>query len=158
VTRILNVFLCSLIVFPALGQNRPSPTLAETLQWLQGTSGKESGDGNDRIVFENDGGCSVSITETRVKASPKFWIKNTFSLKDIDPSDITIHPFPEDRLSMIHFHTSNYADKILASSNELPDPSPSSEYYFETTEEFAPRFVKALKHAAELCGAKPSAF
>jgi hypothetical protein len=154
---ILNIVLCTLIISSSLGQSRPSPTLAETLQWLQGTSGKESGDGNDRIVFESNGGCSVRMTETRVKAGPKFWIKNTFSLKDIDP-DITIHPFPEDRLSMVHFHTSNYADTILASSNELPDPSTSSEYYFETTEEFAPRFVKALKRAVELCGARSSAF
>jgi len=42
--------------------------------------------------------------------------------------------------------------------NTMPDPFPTADYDFETTQEFAPRFVKAFKHAAELCGAKPSPF
>jgi hypothetical protein len=128
-----------------------------TLEWLRGTSGQESGDDNDRITFESNGGCSVTIVETRVKAGPKFWIKNTFSLSDIDTGDIRVHPFPEDNVSMVIFHTTSYRKTLTASSNTM-DPFPSAEYEFETTQEFAPRFVKAFEHAAELCGAKPSPF
>jgi hypothetical protein len=58
---------------------------------------------------------------------------------------------------MVIFHTTSYRKTLTASSNTM-EPFPSAEYEFETTQEFAPRFVRAFKHAAELCGAKPSPF
>jgi hypothetical protein len=94
-TRILTTLTLGLLVSSAIGQTKTTPTLTQTLEWLSGTSGQESGDDNDRITFESNGGCSVTIVETRVKAGPGFWVKNTFSLSDIDTADIRIHPFPE---------------------------------------------------------------
>jgi hypothetical protein len=67
-------------------------SLSETLQWLAGASEKESGDANNHITFESkdSDGCDVTITETRAKAGPDFWIKISFSLADIDPGDIQV--------------------------------------------------------------------
>ena len=67
-----------------LGPNEKPPVsakLSETLQWLKGASEEESGNGTTNITFESNGGdsCAVTITETRAKASPGFWIRESFS-------------------------------------------------------------------------------
>jgi hypothetical protein len=116
---------------------------------LSGTSGGESGDDNDRITFESNGGCSVTIVETRVKAGPKFWIKTAFSLSDIDTEDIRIHPMPEENISTVLFHTISYRKTLLASSNTMPDPFPTPDYFFDTTQGFAPR-LNTQRNCAEL--------
>jgi len=69
-----------------------APTLSETLQWLTGASGRESSDGNTHISFESVGknGCAVTITEIRAKADPGWYVKETFSLADVDSADIRV--------------------------------------------------------------------
>jgi hypothetical protein len=144
------------------------PTLSEALRWLSGASEEESADGNDHITFESDG-CSATITETRRKAGPKFWVKESFSLTDIDPDDIQVENLATGGFTKlfagqasIHFHTTNYGKKIIGTSDEtlsaFPHGVAESSYSFTTNDSFAPRFAKALKHAVELCGGKRSAF
>jgi hypothetical protein len=154
--------------------------LSETLQWLAGASDKESGDGNDHITFESKGsdGCDVTITETRAKAGPDFWIKISFSLADIDSGDIQVENLAEgmegglkkffEGQFGVSFHTSNYRKTVVHSTKgpfysggptlDKPLETPASDYTFFTNEWFAPRFAKAFKRAAELCGGKRSSF
>jgi len=152
----------------ALGQTAPkAPTLSETLQWLSGASANESGDGNTHITFESKGrdSCAVIITEIRVKVGPDFWIKESFSLADIDPADIQVEKLGQGEFkklfqgqSSVRFHTVNYSKKIIHTSNSLSQEIPTSDYILFTNDWFAPRFAKALKRAAELWGGKPSSY
>jgi hypothetical protein len=147
---------------PVLGQsNAKAPTLGETLQWLRGTTDKESPGDTDHHEFETNGGddsCSVTIVETRINASPGFWIRISFSLADIDPADIQIHPIIRGQSAAVTFHTRNYVEKITETSWRHDGEQPISEYDFFTNDRFAPRFANALKRAVELCGGKPSSF
>jgi hypothetical protein len=134
-------------------------------------SDAESGDDDEHHTFENDGkDCSVTITETRTKATPGFWIKLSFSLTDIDPDDIRVNdlsnpstlgnsqiPGIPGRFA-VGFHTTNYIKKIFNTSSQSAEPIPTSDYIYFTNDWFAPKFAKAFAHAARLCGAKRSAF
>jgi hypothetical protein len=120
----------------------------------------ESGDGDEHHTFENNGkDCSVTITETRVKATPGFWIKLSFSLADIDPDDIRVNDLSKGALGIpgkfaVDFHTTNYAKKIIHTSSQYTEAIPTSDYIYFTNDWFAPKFARALKHAIELCGGK----
>jgi len=169
------------VTLSALGQTKgttPTPTLSETLEWLNGATSEESADGFEHHTFERSGkgGCDVVITETRGPAGPTFWIKESFSLGDIDPADILVEkPGASSRekaaginqnISAVSFHTTNYRQKIFATSNsdsewlhqQFPRGIPMKDYTFFTNDRFAPKFAKALKRAAELCGGKASSF
>jgi hypothetical protein len=144
-----------------------APSFSDTLTWLSGATDTQSGDGNHHHTFESTGisSCSVVITETRSKAGPDFWIKESFSLADIDPDDIQVEDLAKgefkqtfEGLSAVRFHTTNFSRKILHTSNTNSEANPTTDYIFFTNEWFAPRFAKALKRAAELCGAQPSSF
>ncbi len=161
-------FLMLFVSLSAVGQTgSKSPTLAETLEWLTGASDKESSDGNTHITFESSGGngCAVTVTETRARAGPDFWIRISFSLADIDPADIQVENLAKGQFkkllegqSAVRFHTTNYREKIIHTSNSFSKEIPTSDYTVNTNDWFAPRFAKALKRAAELCGGKPSTF
>ena len=157
------------------GSAASAASLSETLQWLRGASEEESGDGDTHTTFETSGGhsCNVTITETRVKAGPDFWIKESFSLADIDPGEIHIENLGQGEFgklfqgrSAVDFHTTNYIKTIKDSSRgpfwpggpilPKPDEILTSHYTVFTSDWFAPRFAKAFKHAVELCGGKPS--
>jgi hypothetical protein len=143
-----------------------APTLTETLEWLRGASNKESSDGNTHITFESDDKtCAATITETRVKAGPEFWIRMSFSLADIDPADIQVEDLAKGELkksfegqSSVRFHTTNYRDRIIHTSNNFSKAIPASDYVVFTNDWFAPRFARAFKRAVVLCGGKPSSF
>jgi hypothetical protein len=144
-----------------------SPSLSETLQWLSGASEAESGDGDEHHTFENNGkDCSVAITETRLKATPGFWIKLSFSLADIDPDDIRLDDLSKGTSQIpgipgkfaVGFHTTNYTKRIIHASSQFAEPLPTSDYIYFTNDWFAPKFAKAFAHAARLCGAKRSSF
>lgn len=166
-TGLLTVF-SFLLPSSVISQSRHEPaTLSDTLEWLRGASDKESGDGNTHITFESVGaqGCAVIITETRVKAGPQFWIRESFSLGDIDPADIQVEKLGTGQFkklmegqSSVRFHTTNYREKIVHTSNSSSEGIPTSDYILLTNDWFAPRFAKALKRAAELCGGKPSSY
>jgi hypothetical protein len=145
----------------ALSQSAPKqPTLSETLTWLSGASEDESGDGKNHHTFEivgSSSSCSVVITEYRAQAGEGFWIKEAFSLSDIDPKDIYLEDLADGEAG-VTFHTVNYSKKIMHTSNSISKPIPTSYYLYCTNSDFAPRFAKALKHASELCGGKPSSF
>jgi hypothetical protein len=141
------------------------PTLSETLQWLSGASEAESANGKTHTSFESDprNGCSVTITETRVAAGPNFWIKMSFSLADIDPTDIRAEdldkpPLPLPGHFAVSFHTTNYTKKIIATSSNHTERVPVSDYIVLTNDGFGPRFARAFKNAIELCGGKRSSF
>lgn len=144
----------------ATAQTNPSqPTLRETLDWLNGASVEESGDGDEHIEFDGEG-CHAVITEYRAKARRGFYIRTSFSLSDLDPNGIVVTDIEDvaPGKSGVQFHTRNYVRKILSSDADHPDDYAMSYYAFNTTSEFAPRFARALKRAAELCGAKPSSY
>jgi hypothetical protein len=142
-----------------------SAALAETLQWLSGASEEESGNGRRHITFEsgNRDGCDVVITETRTNASPGFWIKESFSLADIDPDDVQLDDLGKGQVVnfpgevAVRFHTRNYVKKIIDSSNDGLE-IPISDYTVFTNDWFAPRFAKAFRRAVKLCGGKRSSF
>lgn len=163
--KLLTVVFISLSTF---GQtNSKPPSLSETLEWLTGASYEESGDGNNHITFETSGkdGCAVVITETRAKASHGFWIKESFSLADIDPSDVQVHDLSQGPYGKpfagkyaVRFHTTNYRKKISSTAWDYSDPILTSDYTVFTNESFAPRFAKAFRRAVTLCGGKPSSY
>jgi hypothetical protein len=149
-----------MLVSPVFGQ-ASGPSLADTLEWLHRSSLAESLEpiNGTHIDFESSG-CSVEVTEYREQAGAGFWIKNRFSLADIDRMSVTIdHDSTFKDFVGVYIYTTNDRDKILHTSNSLPaDGLMVNEYYFFTPSEYAPRFAKALKHAVQLCGGKPSAF
>ena len=107
----------------------------------------------------------MTITETRAKASPGFWIRESFSLTDIDPEDIQAENLGTGAskkffagIYSVRFHTTNYAKKIIHTSSQLNEPIPTSDYTVLTNEWFAPKFARAFKKAVELCGGKRSSF
>jgi len=121
--------------------NLKTPTLHETLTWLSGASESESGDGNDHYTFESTGnsGCTVIITEMRAKASPGFWIKESFSLADIDPIDIQVEDLGQGEYknlfegqSSVRFHTTNYRKTISSTSYDQAEAIPTSDYILLT--------------------------
>lgn len=143
------------------------PTLSETLEWLTGASTEESGDGNNHITFETSGkdGCAVVITETRAKASRGFWIKESFSLADIDPSDVQLDDLSKGPYGKpfagqfaVRFHTTNYRKKISSTAWDYPNVILASDYTVFTNDSFAPRFAKAFRRAVTLCGGKASSY
>lgn len=144
-------------VRPQTGQTQP--TLRETLDWLNGASELESGDGDEHIEFDGEG-CHAVITEYRVRTRRGFYIRTAFNLADLDPNAIvvTVIGDVDPGKSGVQVHTRNYVKKMLASDADDPEDVAVSSYEFNTTSEFAPRFAKALKRAAELCGAKPSSY
>ena len=83
-TVVIAALLTAIFAAPSVtasAQSGPSstntPSLSETLQWLNGASEAESGDGDEHHTFENDGkDCSVTITEIRTKATPGTWFKD----------------------------------------------------------------------------------
>jgi hypothetical protein len=140
------------------------PTLRDTLDWLTGTSKEESGDGSEYIEFDSKG-CHAVITEHRLMANPEFIIRTEFNLADIDPNDFSVLKLGTGKLkelfgnqTSVAFHTRNYVKKMRNSDSRDPSQTPTSSYQFTTDGDFAPRFARALKRAAELCGAKPSSF
>jgi hypothetical protein len=140
------------------------PTLRDTLDWLTGTSKQESGDGSEYIEFESKG-CQAVITEHRVMAKPEFVIRTEFSLADIDPNDFSLVKLGTGKFkalfgnqTSVKFHTRNYVEKMRNSDTRDTTPTPTSSYEFTTDGDFAPRFARAMKRAAELCGAKLSSF
>jgi hypothetical protein len=178
--RLATICLMSVasVTLSAHGQTKPkAPTLSETLEWLSGATNEESADGFSHHTFESSGknGCDVVITETRGLAGPNFWIKESFSLGDIDPVDIRVQKLGTsswekaagiNQNSAVSFHATNYREKIFGTSNsdtewthqQFPRGVPLRNYIFFTSDEFAPRFAKAFKNAAVLCGGKPSSF
>jgi hypothetical protein len=143
---------------------RTQPTLHDTLDWLTGTSLRESGDGSEYIEFESKG-CRAVITEHRLMAKPEFVIRNAFDFSVLDPNDISVINLATGKLkglmaglSSVQIHTRNYAEKMLNSDTRDPNQTPTSTYEFTTNSEFAPRFARAMKRAAVLCGAKAASF
>ena len=75
---------------------------------------------------------SVTITETRLKATPGFWIKLLFSLADIDPDDIRVDDLSKGNSQIpgipgkfaVGFHTTNYTKKIIHTSSQFADFDP----------------------------------
>jgi hypothetical protein len=140
---------------------KEQPNLADTLQFLRGASRTESGNGREHFSFETDDkiACMATITEYRINA-PQYWSSMSFHLRDIDPADIQVHDVDDDKhqIFSIRIHTANFTEKISNTSNTREKPFLISEFYLFSNEYYTPRFVKALKHAAQLCGAKPSSF
>jgi hypothetical protein len=170
VTRLigLSAIIAFSFVTNAVPQSGPpstnAPSLSETLQWLSGASEVESADGDEHHTFENNGkDCSVTIAESRTAATPGFWHKLSFSLANIDPEDIRVHDLSKGVMPIpgkfaVDFHTTNYTKKIITTSSAVRVAVPTSDYIYFTNDWFAPKFAKALAHAARLCGAKRSSF
>jgi S1-C subfamily serine protease len=106
----------------------------------------------------------MNMTEKRLERVV-FW----FNLGDIDPSSISITP--NEIWQRVTFSTHNNADLIIwadpdnkAVQHKTQSLQPLSVNYYgggglNLTPEYAPHFIKAFKHAVELCGGgKPVTF
>lgn len=159
------------------------PDLRETLEWLTRASMQSgfvrAGSIIDEIHTEiqsSGDSCSVTMIETRPEAAPSFREKLTFSLSDIDPTDIYVtdlaKPDPDEpELSKLRakinkgrfsvtFHTTNYTKKLMTEYTDPENGKPFGvqQYIMFTNDWFAPRFAKALKHAIELCKGRKSTY
>ncbi len=140
--------------------------LGDTLHWLSTSVINCHGDLSfgTRVTDMTAQGCRVLIqTESTMlgskvsedsKVSDRGQLR--FNLGDIDPSAISF------RGTRFTAKTTNDAQKIelkdeLAISHVVV-PAETNSIYFNLASEYGPRFVKAFKHAVELCGGKPSKF
>ncbi len=157
------------------GNRQPATTLDETLQWLSGALGTEANyvDARRSLEVINADSCVVAINEVNKDDSEELLSRDWFSLADIDPEGIEILP----SATRFRIHTTNYIDEIVHTERKLsldktgaPWRDRMGRWAAERTQtrksvyegnmemDLAPRFIKALKRAVELCGGKQSTF
>jgi len=173
-------FVC-LIASSSFGQStKSSPTVKETLHWMQTTLEDGAGDfdaGHEvrSIRLEDFDGCKVHFhysvhQEPFLNGEPApdkkpFHQDYFFELSDIDPNATTSSKGPRlDAPSLVTIHTRNDEKKItIQSAYESRDeakPDVTSHIFSldSADSEYVVRFTKAFKHAVEACGGKPSTF
>jgi hypothetical protein len=107
-------------------------------------------------------------TEDAITFSTKDWKLQVqefqFHLGTIDPNSIVVQDVTTLKqhrkvANSVAFHTTNHNQVIWMTWDNYKTLYQSSEYSFDILgDENAKRFAKALRHAVELCGGKPSAF
>ena len=173
-------FIC-LIASSSFGQStKSSPTVKETLHWMQTTLEDGAGDfwvGHEvrSIRLEDFDGCKVHFhysvhQEPYLNGEPAPDKKPThqdyfFALADIDPNATTFSKGPRiDTQSLVTIHTRNDEKKITIqlSYESREEAEPDSTFLIfslnSADSEYVVRFTKAFKHAVEACGGKPSTF
>ncbi|MGO9650293.1 MAG: hypothetical protein ACLPOO_19850 [Terriglobales bacterium] len=177
----LIVLLVSPLV--AQSQRQDSPTLKETLRWMQ--TSLESGAGSytvghemRSVRLESFVGCKVHFSysthqEPYINGEPApepnktYRVDYLFVLGDIDPTNITFTKGPHlrpDVPSLISIHTRNDEKRIttkLSGESEADSKADDTSLTFSLDSidnDYVVRFAKAFKHAVEACGGKPSLF
>ena len=164
-----------------------TPTLKETLDWMQNTLDSGSGslyitqkDGSTEkreVTLPDAKSCEVSFQyQTGLVANysygiitkPTFKLTERFNFKDIDPTTIesgkpTTDGKPADIMGpyVIFVATTRDNAKLISNFRDilpLPQRFTSDSLIFELPYPYADRFTKAFKHAVALCGGKASSF
>jgi hypothetical protein len=175
-------------VYPVyLHFRKQRPSLAETQQWLANTfsDGVFEATGRDSKITFN--GCRAVITGSTefryVEQTNHTTVPSTdsFNLGDLDPNNISVDNTANGSIDntaknpavVVNLPVNGRGGRVTevlqlpARPNSTPTPKPDSSesdptYYYalrlSVAPEYAPRFIKAMRHAVELCGGKPSVF
>jgi S1-C subfamily serine protease len=167
---------------PVTAEQTTGGSLAETFAWMQNTINDGSFQHTADCRFTADcstdeklsfSGCRLTDTVTHHDRKKPDWdFILEFDLKDIDPNSIVVKAEDLDGIMC--------GDKLCAPRPKVPTPILATVWFITTndvktvtvigwgdemsrgsfllTEEYAPRFAKALTHAVKLCGGKPSTF
>jgi hypothetical protein len=164
--------LLLMLTAPVFGQN--APNLKDSLQWIRNTL--QAGGG--QVIFGAKGeissvghlsmsytGCEVDFVYTTINGQDgkeTLHPDTIFNLKDIDPQAILssrvnagfLHlRYPMDLISI---ETTNDARVMMLKMGLTVVPT--SDMTIELNPAYAPKFLKAFKHAVALCGGKSSTF
>ncbi len=158
----------ALLAVPGQASNSSSPSLADTLNWLQQflpnatgarVGGKNHTEGSKATAnVEERNGCQVRLTETAILydangAAQQGSVTSTyeFSLGDLDSTDISVksdNEFPAD--IYVNLHTRGGSPII--STNLAWEPKTSDVAVASFVDQAsAQRAANAFKHAADLC-------
>jgi hypothetical protein len=146
----LSLLLCSC-------SQQSGPTLKETLDWMHQSLATHRAvyrpliaDGKILSALKANG-CSLDYVVTSSETVH-------YDLGDIDPKTIKVEPpskvGPILEVFQVTFKTTNYHQSVRYSDNSTSDMG----FFGLDTQENAESFQKALAHAVELCGGKPSTF
>jgi hypothetical protein len=178
--RMIFIVLISLRLATFAWSQDKTPTLNDTLQFMQGTLSSygflHSKSKDQELVLKGDEPCSLYVDSqiTYSMHSPQdgeYDIEYQFNLRNIDPSSVKVNVHERTQRNPIinvHLETTNNKDRVWASASKWKENpklpkilqlSASSAFDFEFRDpEHAEKFAKALRHAIELCGGKQSAF
>jgi len=147
------------------------PSLAETEKWIQDTLPDASYDvfddpqgvdgsrgGYTSASYANIDACIIHLTHViTYKNGSKEQSFEDFSLNAIDPDTIKSDRSSTLGKALVTYSTRNDKPliKMILSNGKKGNAHDSSVF---VRDDYAPRLVKAFKHAVELCGGKASAF
>ena len=180
---LLSVLTVVLPVGAIHAQSKNTPTLAETLQWMQNSldagggllfySLKDASIEKRSLTLPSAAACEVRFEyQTGVPRVGGGFQKVTYlatytlNLKDIDPTTIAVFPTGSDvggPVSTVMATTRNDAN-LIALRLPLGVPkqdiisTPSNALIFTLATPYAARFTKAFTLAVKMCGGKPSFF
>jgi hypothetical protein len=165
IATILGLVLCTSVT---------AQSLKQTAQWLEafGTTHAYWSNADGKVLHDTIKitGCTVRQTMHNELGKPvtgddEKASTTMFSLADIDPTSIKAYSGykgESENFPLVSFETTNAQDKIS------PSGESTCNYRFDfcvsnwqvniDTYGNAQRFAKAMKHAVELCGGKPSTF
>lgn len=131
------------------------PSLAETLAWINGRLLANSQGPYRALAFDE---CTVQYVET-VTTTPPYELRTVLSFADMDPASVRewvlVGPAPRNqRYSYVKVGSRSGRAFMRRGSNDGRLES-RQEYDFLVTSEIAPRFAKAVAHAATLCAKEP---
>jgi hypothetical protein len=109
-------------------------------------------------------GCYATVTDlnqtinTQGGLDGPLKIIDQYSLGDIDPASIKVVDYSEEfpNSTSIELDTTDFRDVVARTSGSVKMNVANPGFIIDS--DYAPRFVKALKHAIELCGGRRSAF
>jgi hypothetical protein len=181
---IAGVILVSVATYAFAQQD--TPTLKETLEWMQNTldsgagslymSQKDGSTEKREVTLPDAKSCEVSFQYQTgllenysygIIKKPTFKVMERFNFKDIDPTTIesgepTKDGKPADIIgSYVIFNATTRDNAKLISNNNgttTTQTFTSDSLIFELPYPYADRFTKAFKHAVTLCGGKASSF
>ena len=164
-----------------------TPTLKETLEWMQNTldsgagslymSQKDGSTEKREVTLPEAKSCEVTFQyQTGLLANhgygiitkPDFKLLEKFNFKNIDPNTVesgkpTKNGEPTDIIGpyVVFFATTRDDAKLISNTRDLlqtPQTFTSDSLTFSLPYPYAERFTKAFKHAVALCGGKASSF
>jgi hypothetical protein len=157
-----------LIAGPTFSQEKPNPSLKDTLRWMQTSSaaqGHTFQNGEDRSTqLTKFSGCQVTIVYTTTKDWKETYHQEvTFDLSDIDSDTGLFGDYKNvsdgfEGLGLFTAITRNDEEKIHFKVPTTNLEFDDSGLIFTFHSEYGHKFSKAFRHAVNLCGGKPSLF
>jgi hypothetical protein len=165
--KVILLAMSILLASSAFAQKR-SPDLVETLKWIQTSLAAQGSyymaEETRSVKLVKFSGCRVMFLYTTTKDSKETYRQEiSLNLADIDSDTGLFGKFENthdglDDLGIFTASTRNDEKKVhikvMQSNMEFDDTG----LIFEFHSEYGHKFSKAFRHAASLCGAKPSLF